>query len=320
MTPTIVQGVNTTAKSLVYWKNSNEGKSIDYFAYKNIIGRAGRLNIHITGIVYLFDEPPFKEKTSIELPPLDDSGESSDEGELYKNPSPFSKEVLKDFKKEFPGLRIPRIETAVQLLRQHESCFPIKSIKDLLKSTNTEAVSAFLNFCDSNLKQSHLNNNSPVAALNKSTSSKHIRDYYQSDTDRAYTAFFERFNRIQFELPKGLSILFRAAQHEGLLDKTKTDQLLKEAVMYSRFKTPSAVYTLDEQGIPFHISQKIINLGKTKRDRRKVEPYLKSFEDLKVADLKAALFKSEVRILADLTELDNFILDQLLALADESKK
>jgi hypothetical protein len=252
---------------------------------------------------------------------LDDTGESADEGDLsYKNPSPFSKEVLKDFKKEFPGLRIPRIEIAFQVLREHESCFPIQSMKSFLDSVSDNTVSAFLRFCDKKLKRSHLNNNSPVAALNTSTSSKHIRDYYQSDTDRAYTAFFERFNRIQFELPKGLSILFRAAQHEGLLDKTKTDQLLKEAVMYSRFKTPSAVYTLDEQGIPFHISQKIINLGKTKRDRRKLEPYLKSFEDLKVADLKVALFNSEVRNLASLSNLDIFILDQLLALADESKK
>ena len=42
-TSSIIEGVNTQAESVVLWSNKNGAHKIDYFTFRNIIGRAGRM-------------------------------------------------------------------------------------------------------------------------------------------------------------------------------------------------------------------------------------------------------------------------------------
>jgi len=55
-TTTIIEGVNTTAKNVIY------------FDYCNIKGRAGRMMIHLIGKIYNFNQPPKKEQIIIDIP------------------------------------------------------------------------------------------------------------------------------------------------------------------------------------------------------------------------------------------------------------
>lgn len=67
-TNTIIEGVNTSAKNVVYYDNKIGTKRIDYFDYSNIKGRAGRLMEHYTGRIINLHEPPQKESMNVDFP------------------------------------------------------------------------------------------------------------------------------------------------------------------------------------------------------------------------------------------------------------
>lgn len=71
-TSTIIEGVNTNAKNVVYF-DQRKGKdiSIDYFDYSNIRGRAGRMMEHYLGKIYNFGHPPEKTTINIDIPFVD---------------------------------------------------------------------------------------------------------------------------------------------------------------------------------------------------------------------------------------------------------
>jgi hypothetical protein len=68
-TTTIIEGVNTSAKNVVFF-DPTKGlrKAIDYFDYCNIRGRAGRMMVHYTGKLYDFNKPIKKEQIEIDIP------------------------------------------------------------------------------------------------------------------------------------------------------------------------------------------------------------------------------------------------------------
>lgn len=68
-TSTIIEGVNTSAKNIIYF-DACKGKNIpiDYFDYSNIKGRAGRMMQHYVGHIYNFNPPPPQNETIIDIP------------------------------------------------------------------------------------------------------------------------------------------------------------------------------------------------------------------------------------------------------------
>lgn len=77
-TVSLIEGVNTVAKNMMIY-SQNKGRSrIDFFDFANIRGRAGRMNQHFTGKVYLFIEEPESEHFVIDVPIIDQD-EVSDE-------------------------------------------------------------------------------------------------------------------------------------------------------------------------------------------------------------------------------------------------
>lgn len=67
-TNTIIEGVNTSAKNVIYYDNKIGNKKIDYFDYSNIKGRAGRMMEHYVGKVINLHKPPLKEQTIVDFP------------------------------------------------------------------------------------------------------------------------------------------------------------------------------------------------------------------------------------------------------------
>jgi hypothetical protein len=71
-TSTIIEGVNTSAKNVVYFgKKKGLSIPIDYFDYSNIKGRAGRMMVHYVGKVYNFNEPPKSTGIQVDIPFFD---------------------------------------------------------------------------------------------------------------------------------------------------------------------------------------------------------------------------------------------------------
>jgi hypothetical protein len=67
-TSTLIEGVNTMARNVVLFDKKKGFKPIDFFDYKNIIGRSGRMNIHYVGRVYEFHKEPQQLELDVDLP------------------------------------------------------------------------------------------------------------------------------------------------------------------------------------------------------------------------------------------------------------
>ena len=67
-TSTIIEGVNTSAKNIIYFDENKGSNKVDYFDYSNIKGRAGRMMIHYVGKIFNFNPPPQKEQIIIDIP------------------------------------------------------------------------------------------------------------------------------------------------------------------------------------------------------------------------------------------------------------
>lgn len=82
-TSTIIEGVNTNAKNVIIYNNwrGPKHKKIDYFDYKNIKGRSGRMFKHYIGNLYSFYQKFEEEAIEIDIPFIDQE-------------KPLSKEIL----------------------------------------------------------------------------------------------------------------------------------------------------------------------------------------------------------------------------------
>jgi hypothetical protein len=95
-TTTIIEGVNTSAKNVVFFDGKKGRNYIDYFDYNNIKGRSGRLMEHYVGSVYNFIKPPLKEEIIIDIPFFEQDPEVIVDEILVNIPKDDVKERLKD--------------------------------------------------------------------------------------------------------------------------------------------------------------------------------------------------------------------------------
>lgn len=75
-TSSLIEGVNTAAESVVLWKNGTGGPRggrraggppLDSFMFKNIIGRGGRMFKYFVGKIYLLEAPPTDEEQQLSI-------------------------------------------------------------------------------------------------------------------------------------------------------------------------------------------------------------------------------------------------------------
>jgi hypothetical protein len=74
-TSTLIEGVNTAAKSVFIWDKKIDGKDVDFFTFSNIRGRAGRMGRHYVGKVFYFHETPEQEQHDVQVPGLGAGGD-----------------------------------------------------------------------------------------------------------------------------------------------------------------------------------------------------------------------------------------------------
>lgn len=78
-TSTLIEGVNTAAKSVLIYDKAINRENFDFFTFSNIRGRAGRLGQHNVGNVFLFHAPPDKEDVDVNPPLFGDLDDAPDE-------------------------------------------------------------------------------------------------------------------------------------------------------------------------------------------------------------------------------------------------
>lgn len=66
-TSSIIEGVNTSAQNVIIWKSKVGKTNLKDFTYKNIIGRGGRMFKYFVGNIFLLDAPPASEDTQLDI-------------------------------------------------------------------------------------------------------------------------------------------------------------------------------------------------------------------------------------------------------------
>lgn len=82
-TSTMIEGVNTSAENVIIYDRRLNTSTLDYFTYKNISGRAGRMNKYFIGKVFMLEAPPVEEGLTVEYP-IGHQDESSPMGLLMQ--------------------------------------------------------------------------------------------------------------------------------------------------------------------------------------------------------------------------------------------
>ena len=67
-TSTLIEGVNTSAKNVILYDKEKGKIPIDFFDYKNIAGRSGRMKKHFIGNVYRFEKKPDQTELFVDIP------------------------------------------------------------------------------------------------------------------------------------------------------------------------------------------------------------------------------------------------------------
>ncbi|MDK1237466.1 DEAD/DEAH box helicase [Cronobacter turicensis] len=82
-TSTMIEGVNTSAENVIIYDRRVNNTPFDFFTFKNISGRAGRMNRYFIGKVYMLEAPPLEKDLSVEYP-VGSQNEDSPMGLLLK--------------------------------------------------------------------------------------------------------------------------------------------------------------------------------------------------------------------------------------------
>lgn len=82
-TSTMIEGVNTSAENVIIYDRRLNTSTFDYFTYKNISGRAGRMNKYFIGKVFMLEAPPLEQGLTVEYP-IGHQNESSPMGLLMQ--------------------------------------------------------------------------------------------------------------------------------------------------------------------------------------------------------------------------------------------
>ncbi|MGN3973661.1 DEAD/DEAH box helicase [Tsuneonella sp. SYSU-LHT278] len=92
-TSTLIEGVNTAAKTVLIFDKTISRSRYDFFTFANIRGRAGRLGQHHIGRVFLFNSPPEPELTEVSPTLFGDDDAAPDDYVVHLDEDDTSSEI-----------------------------------------------------------------------------------------------------------------------------------------------------------------------------------------------------------------------------------
>ena len=294
-TSSIIEGVNTQAENVILWSVKNGASSIDYFTYRNIIGRAGRMFRYFVGKVYLLEMPPETENTKLELEFPDDVVRSLDGNNpgVRLNNQQFL--LIKSYQDEMAALLSPNIWSTLCSNPQIKSCNPalLKAIAskikqdpnwprnyDALTRRNTwdwrfaiEDVIEIANI----RRKGQVKTYACIASNGWSVTIPHIYDQV-SRYGISMEDMFDFERKISFNFASTLSIisLIKQAVYPNTPDISEFIHRASNAFL------PKLVFQLEEYGMPRMISEKIHKSGlvNLENDTIEIAEVIKQFRDI----------------------------------------
>lgn len=321
-TSTLIEGVNTAAKHVVIYDNQVASTKFDYFTFKNIQGRSGRMFRHFVGTVHLFHEPPEPELLDVDFPAfsqgdgasdsllvqIDDQdlrGNSIERVSKFRTQSDLSWETIKANAHIDPELQI---ELATYLKRHSDRLHPLLSWRgepnwdelqatcDLLFDTLLRQVSRDvvrsgrqLTFLIHELRKA----GRPSAFIQR----RALNDDRKSPDARIEDALDFLRNWASFHVPRGLTALGRIQAEVFSQLGLSVGDYTPFAVRLENLLLTPALAALDEYGIPLPLVERIADHLRSDQGLDEVLEDVKNLPltKIKLSPFEIALLK-EVRL------------------------
>jgi len=315
-TSSIIEGVNTQAENVILWSNKNGRTKLNYFTYRNIAGRAGRMFKYFVGKIYALEEPPSQTNTNLTLDFPDDVVKSLDginpgielNNEQYKTLKSFNDEMdnllghtVWNELRSIPEIKMSNPEKIKELcsliiknyswprnidaLTQEDTFLWREPLKDILKFESYRDINRLCTFIgiDKNAWHSSI----PVIYSKVSKYKISYNDMFA----------FERY--MSFNLSSTLSLINKIRQtiYPNSVDISNFIHRISNCFL------PKLVYELEEYGLPRMISRKIQVSGliDLEDEDKEINTLIKEFLNI-----------GENQLLAGLQQLhpfDKYILD-----------
>lgn len=311
-TSSIIEGVNTSAKNVIFWGKKNGNSNLNYFGYKNLIGRGGRMLKHFIGEIYLLEEPPKEEKVPLSL---DMPKELTDEPEdLSQNMSEIQKKAVEFHRDMRNKLGIDfhnRLEKS-GFFKENDWKMVKSIIEDMQQTPKSWNGLNFLNSNDSEKwngllhkikklckvpgHQTKLVNFTKIASQSWNRT---IPELLSSGTVENIEDFFEFEKYMSFDLANAINCV-NTLQKEVL--NLKNVDISPFASKLSYAFLPKNVYLLEEYGLPRMISKKIqlSGLVNIENNDRNLHSIIDNFNEL--------TYENVIQKVKNLDNFDKYIL------------
>ena len=292
-TSSIIEGVNTQAEQVIVWSNKNGLHKFDYFTYRNIIGRAGRMFKYFVGKVYLLEEPPVQENTTLTIDFPDEVAESLDSEDPGIEINQEQNNHIKEYEEFMMNALGAENFRQIRKLSIFKSCDPriLKSLIEKLKAnpnwprgyaalaaTNTynwrEPVLDVVSLLGDNMARLI-----KIAIWKMPDNwTRSIAEVYSELSDISYEDLFSAERYLSYNLCSTLSVINILKKS---FDPTSPDISLFIGRAANAF-LPKLVYQLEDYGLPRMISRKIQNSGliNLEDDSVEISEIIKQFNNI----------------------------------------
>jgi len=272
-TSSIIEGVNTSAQNVIVWKSKLGRANLKDFTYKNIIGRGGRMFKYFVGNIYLLDAPPKAEDTQLEIQFPETILGSLDEEQDAGSLTDRQVERIIEYRSEMSSIigaeNFQRVKRE-NLLQDSDSNFLLSLASEMKKNPDDWRGFSFLNSNDPGrwdrmlykiLKLKPAGWDTEFSKLVVTT--KTISDNWKRDLPSLISSLtphgidIDDFFKLERTITFKLSALLGDANvlHKMIVDSSV--DISGFVGRMSRAFLPSAVYNLEEYGLPRMISKKI---------------------------------------------------------------
>ena len=292
-TSSIIEGVNTQAEQVIVWSNKTGLHKFDYFTYRNIIGRAGRMFKYFVGKVYLLEEPPVQENTTLTIDFPDEVAESLDSEDPGIEINQEQNNHIKEYEEFMMNALGAENFRQIRKLSIFKSCDRriLKSLIEKLKAnpnwprgyaalaaTNTynwrEPVLDVVSLLGDNMARLI-----KIAIWKMPDNwTRSIAEVYSELSDISYEDLFSAERYLSYNLCSTLSVINILKKS---FDPTSPDISLFIGRAANAF-LPKLVYQLEEYGLPRMISRKIQNSGliNLEDDSVEISEIIKQFNNI----------------------------------------
>lgn len=272
-TSTLIEGVNTAAKSVLIYDKKINRSDYDFFTFSNIRGRAGRLGQHHVGNVYLFHAPPGDVGVEVTAPLFGDLDEAPDEFVVHideedSTPSIDGRVVdmaervglTPEELRRFSSLGIERLETLRSLIAGRINTGTQLQWSGRPSYEEIVAVCEVISHLVSRIGDLGVYSYKQLGMyLNKLRSAGTMREFFHWHAD-SFTGDPEKMDGVfkflraaEYSLPEYFAVIDLMIRKAG--GRSNYDLFIAEMPRWFRAE---ALKMLEEQGVPIQISERFL--------------------------------------------------------------